>query len=62
MHDVFVVVNFISSDLEAKHLTIGLGECTIQWLNTFPINSYKIFLNYFNGHGCYFKRYYNFNF
>jgi hypothetical protein len=33
VHDVFVVVNFISSDLEAKHVAIGLGERTIEWLN-----------------------------
>jgi len=33
VHDVFVVVNFISSDLEVKHVTIWLGECTIEWLN-----------------------------
>jgi hypothetical protein len=37
-----------------------LGECTINKF-TFPINSYKIFLNDSNGHGCYFFKYYYFN-
>jgi hypothetical protein len=27
-HDIFVVVNFISSDSEAKHVMIGLFEVT----------------------------------